>query len=90
MTIERIFGNCLCSSTESIDRHLEKHLHDWDREKYVAIGESISNGEQGEHMDRVDEAGVRGWYRAIVKGEFDRNGKVYGILRTIYEVGDDD
>ena len=90
MAIERMFGNCLCSSTESIDSHIEKHLHDWDSEKYLAIGERISNGEQGEHMGWVEEDGIRGWYRAIVKGEFCHNGKAYGILRTIYEVGDDD
>lgn len=90
MAIERIFGNCLCSSKESIDSHIEKHLLDWDSEKYLAIGERISGGEQGEHMGWIDENGITGWYRAIVKGQFDHNGRVYGILRTIYEVGDDD
>lgn len=88
MSVEWILGNRICAAKDSIERHLENHCLGWTNEQYLAIGERISNGEQGEHVGFVEEDGLRGWYTAVVRGRIDRRGRVYGILRTIFEVED--
>lgn len=74
MAAEWLGENRICAAKGSIGRHLEKHCLELSDEQYLAIGERISGGEQGEHIGFVEEGNSRGWFRAVVNGRIDKRG----------------
>ncbi len=83
--IERLFGNSLCSSIERIDEHISRHNLNISRDEYLRIGEEISKGRQGVFKGTIEiEPNTFIFYRVVVDGKTEMDGKEFGLLRSVF------
>ncbi|MBI4244799.1 MAG: hypothetical protein HY606_11980 [Planctomycetes bacterium] len=82
--MRRIYGAVVCSSVDSIMRHVAKHGLAVTPEEYVEIGDKLSRGHQGIFSGQYNGRG----YTAVVDGKVCRPGEngnteVYSLLRSL-------
>ena len=82
--VERLFGTSLCSDIQRIDEHLEKHRLNLSRQRYLEIGEIISQGREGIFNGNIEiSSGNFRPYTAVVQGIIITETGNFGILRSL-------
>lgn len=82
--MERLYSRYVGSTLDSIIRHINKHNLDIPPEEYLAIGDFLTQGEQGKFSGIYNGKA----YTAVVRGkvcepDLDGRTRIIGILRSV-------